>query len=67
MLLGRYAQDKLDMMDEHDLDEFEALMQAEEPQLMAWLTGIETPADSGHDRLLADIRAYHASRPVALD
>jgi antitoxin CptB len=56
IVMGRFADAQLPEMNEADLDEFERLLDAPDPSVLAWITGEESiPAD--YDRpLLARLR-----------
>ena len=41
LLLGRFAQDHLNRLDERQLDDYEALLQIEDPRLYKWISGME--------------------------
>lgn len=61
LLLGPYADARLDGMDEAELERFERLLAHEETDLQAWLLN-ETPPPPGADRdLLARITALKLS------
>ena len=42
LLLGRFAQNHLFGLDERQLDDYEALLQIEDPRLYKWISGMET-------------------------
>lgn len=64
ILLGRYADAHIEAMDAAALDALERLMNASEPQLMAWLTRDEgAPADQPQ-WLVDAIRAFHQAHPT---
>ena len=43
MVIGQFAIEFLDEMTSDELDQFEALLQESDPDLMTWVSGIETP------------------------
>ena len=60
LLLGSFADARLDTLDAAQLDRFEALLEAPEPLIYAWITGQGTPPpEADHDvmRLLQDFTA----------
>jgi antitoxin CptB len=48
LVMGQFADANLPTMSETELDEFERLMEAPDPQLLGWITG-ETPTPPVHD------------------
>jgi antitoxin CptB len=59
LLLGRFADAYIADLGEHELAEFEALMQVPEPDLLAWLMGRE-PIPSAYGTPFFDtIRHFH--------
>ncbi len=60
LLLGCFADARLDMLDAAQLDRYEALLEAPEPLIYAWITGRDAPPpEADHDvmRLLRDFTA----------
>ncbi len=43
MVIGQFAIEFLDEMTPEELDQFEALLQESDPDLMTWVSGLETP------------------------
>jgi antitoxin CptB len=61
LLMGSFADAELPAMNDADLGEFEGLLDAPDPQVLAWLTGEEpTPAEV-QTRLFARLRLAHAN------
>ena len=61
LLMGSFADAELPAMSEADLAEFESLLDAPDPVVLAWLTGEETtPADIG-TKLFARLRLAHSA------
>jgi antitoxin CptB len=59
LLLGRFADAHIDALDNHDLADFEALMDVPDDLLLTWLTG-QAPAAASHEtRILKAILAFH--------
>ena len=58
LLLGGYADGALDALAEGDLAEFEALLEAPDQDLYAWISGAR-PADPAHAPVVERIRAFH--------
>jgi antitoxin CptB len=48
LVMGQFADASLPEMSEAELDEFERLLDAPDPQVLAWITG-EEPTPSGFD------------------
>jgi antitoxin CptB len=48
LVMGQFADANLPVMSEADLDEFERLLDAPDPSVLAWITG-EEPIPSQHD------------------
>ena len=67
MLIGRFAERHIESMDHDRLDQFERLMEASEPELMAWLSKRDALPEWVAPSLIEDMRTFHASNPVALD
>ena len=62
LLLGRFADARIATLSDSDLAAFEALLEATDQDVLAWITGAE-PVVAEHDtRLLAGIIAFHAGR-----
>jgi antitoxin CptB len=59
-LIGRYAQAKLPSLDGANLEDFELFLAVADPTLQAWIFGKESCAGSAFERLVDDIRAFHA-------
>ncbi len=58
-ILGGFARRHVDGMSAEQLDRFEALLERNDPELMAWITGMtQVPAECDHDvmRLLQDFK-----------
>lgn len=62
LMLGPYADARLDAMDTGELDRFERLLEEADTDLLQWLVGQEpAPADADHE-LLADLLRFRTSR-----
>ncbi len=62
LLLGPYADARLDGMDLAELDRFETLLEEADTDLLKWLMGQEpTPHDADHD-LLADLLKFRTAK-----
>jgi antitoxin CptB len=59
LIMGRFADATLDRLSESELAEFERLIELPDRDLLAWITGEETPA-AGHDgALFRKLRDFH--------
>ena len=57
LVMGHFADQNLPTMSEADLDAFERLMDAPDPEVLSWITG-EAPTPPAHDTpLFARLRA----------
>ena len=65
LIMGRFAEERLDTMTDHDLDVFELLIEAPDRDLLAWITGREaTPVNYNTDVFKA-LKAFHShDKPV---
>lgn len=62
LLLGRFADAHIDALDDHDLADFEALMDVPDDLLFAWIAG-QKPAEAQYQsHVFSAIVAFH-SRP----
>ncbi len=60
LILGRYADAHIGSLSDHDLADFEALMDLPDPELFAWVTGAEPVADHYDSPVYKAIVAFHA-------
>jgi antitoxin CptB len=65
LIMGRFAEERLDGMSDAELDVFELLIEAPDRDLLAWITGREpTPANYDTAVFLA-LKAFHThDKPV---
>jgi antitoxin CptB len=62
LMLGPYADARLDTMAPADLDRFEALLEEADTDLLDWLMGARpAPADADH-QFLADLLAFKTAK-----
>ena len=59
LILGRFADIHAADMLPDDVDAFEALMEAPDPEVFAWITGTKDTPANYDTPLLARIRAFH--------
>jgi antitoxin CptB len=62
LLLGPFADAHIGNLGDADLDDFEALMEAPDNDVVAWVTGREAPAGAHDTELLAAIVRFHGDR-----
>jgi antitoxin CptB len=59
-LVGRFADDKLPAMIDPELDRFERLLAASDPELQSWLLGpASQPEDAELAGLISEMRTFH--------
>jgi len=61
LLMGAFADAELPGMSEQDLAEFEALLDAPDPLVLAWLTGEEPAPPDVETKLFARLRRAHGA------
>lgn len=61
LLVGGFADAHLAALDEAQLDRFEALLRAPDPDLYDWMTGREAPPEALDDDVLRLMRAFRFS------
>jgi antitoxin CptB len=59
LIMGRFADAWLAKLSEEDLREYERLIEVPDPELFAWITGVEDVPSSFDTALLAQLRAFH--------
>lgn len=59
LLLGRFADARLDGMSEPELAAFEALLDVPDPLVLAWVTRQEPLSDDRHAPLLEQLIEFH--------
>ena len=62
LVLGPFADTHTEAMDDAELDRLEALMSEEDPHLLKWVMGQETPPASVDTAFLARVIADHKAR-----
>lgn len=60
LLLGQFADTHIAALDDHDLADFEALLEANDQDVYGWITGSESVDDRYDTKLFASIAAFHA-------
>ncbi len=59
ILLSKYANARVSKMNEHELSQFEALLDLQEPQLYEWLVTLEEPIGNDVPKMVDEVRAFH--------
>ncbi len=62
LLLGSFADARIATLRDAELDELEALMEAPDADLYAWLAGRTAAPDNWNLGVLREIKAFHAVR-----
>ena len=62
LLLGRFADAHIGDLSDHDLADFEALMELPDGDLLDFITGLAPPAAEQQTPLLNAIIAFHAAK-----
>jgi antitoxin CptB len=55
MVIGQFAIEFLDDMTAEELDQFESLLQESDPDLMTWVSGLESPPDKHQNQIFQRI------------
>ena len=45
MVIGQFATENIEVMTSEELDQLEALLQENDPDLMSWISGLESPPE----------------------
>ena len=65
ILMGQFADATLAALDESELDDFEALMDAPDPEIFKWLTGGTPTPPQFETPVFARLKAFHThSEPI---
>lgn len=62
LILGRFADTHIADLDDHDLADFEALMEVPDPEVYAWITGASPVAGNYATPVYHAIVDFHARR-----
>ena len=58
-ILGGFARAKLEQLNDIELDEFEALLEEQDPDIFDWLTGKQpVPANTPYGHILPKLQAF---------
>jgi antitoxin CptB len=65
LIMGRFAEQRIDAMSDEELDTFELLIEAPDRDLLAWITGRE-PTPANYDTpVFQALKAFHThDKPV---
>lgn len=63
LILGRFADALIGELSDEELGEFEALMEAPDKDVFAWMTGVEQTPANYDTPLFSRVRAFHADHP----
>jgi antitoxin CptB len=65
LIMGRFAESRIDAMSDAELDTFELLIEAPDRDLLAWITGREETPVNYDTSVLRALKAFHThDRPV---
>jgi antitoxin CptB len=59
LVVGRFADSVIDMLTDPALSEFEALIEASDPDLYDWIVGATPPPAAQNTEILRRVRAFH--------
>ncbi len=59
LIMGRFAEDKLDGMTDAELDTFEQLIEVPDRDLLAWITGREATPSNYDTPVFQALKAFH--------
>ena len=65
LVLGRFADARLAELSDTELDEFETLMTAPDPEIYKWLSGQTAVPANWDSALVRTIRDFHSAGPSA--
>jgi antitoxin CptB len=65
LIMGRFAEERLDAMSDAELDTFEQLIEAPDRDLLAWITEREETPGNFDTAVFRALKAFHAhDRPI---
>ncbi len=65
LIMGRFAEERLNTLSEAELDVFEALIEVPDRDLLAWITGREPTPANYDSEVFRQLRSFHThDRPV---
>ena len=62
LIMGRFADACVDAMTPAELDDYERLMEAPDPELLAWVLADQPPPADIDSAMLRRLRAFHRAR-----
>ena len=65
LLIGPFADAKVETLSEAELDALERLMEVPDQELYGWITGSIPVAKEGDTAMFRALCAFHATKPVA--
>jgi antitoxin CptB len=65
LIMGGFADTHISDLGDHDLADFEALLEVADDELYAWVTGRKEPADEYLSPVFRSIVAFHHGNPPA--
>lgn len=65
LIMGRFAEQRIDAMSDEELDTFELLIEAPDRDLLAWITGREATPANYDTSVFQALKAFHThDKPV---
>ncbi|MBV1701554.1 MAG: succinate dehydrogenase assembly factor 2 [Hyphomicrobiales bacterium] len=62
LLMGQFADSQIAGLSDAELDDYEALMEAPDPEIFKWLTGTVPVPDNFATSVFAKLRGYHTAK-----
>ncbi len=59
LIMGRFAEEQLNNMSESDLDTFELLIEAQDRDVLAWITNEKETPDNYNTAVFQRLKAFH--------
>ncbi len=63
LVIGGFAEANLAEMDARRLDQFEALLERNDPEVLAWIVGVAEPPVEFDNEVLDELRQFKNSMP----
>jgi antitoxin CptB len=64
LIMGRFADARLDGLSEGEIDELERLIEVPDRELLAWITGEEAVPSAYDGALFRTLRSFHLGQPI---
>tara|TARA_Y100001935_G_scaffold224747_1_gene201405 strand:- start:329 stop:601 length:273 start_codon:yes stop_codon:yes gene_type:complete len=58
LILGNYITENINQMSKDDINDYEALLNSEDPDIYKWIVKFEVPTDNALNDIVIKIRAY---------